>query len=423
VRAVLARIALAFGSVTLLLGGLELVGLALGLPRLVDVPVFRMRTTALICRFEPRHIDKVCDAGRWRDQRDPQRRKVFAIGGSSVAGYHVEGRNIPHFLRQRLESLQPGGFAVYNLALACKDSIYVRSCALRALEADPVALVVYEGHNDFSGHTGSHPRASIWMAEYGYPLFRLERLLGHTRFWTLLATRGSGIAALDRTPAGRLEPEQAQRARQQILENLLSNYELLIRRAAERGTLVVLVTLVSNLEEFPEPRERWDAVLAEADAAPGSASPWLASYAAGIRAERAGRRAEALAHFASARDARPLTRAPGLLNPALRELAAAHPNVVLVDFERDLEQVGLKEGIGCNFFGNQEYCDGIHPNERTSQMIGRAAATALLTRLLREKTEHRAVPLDPAGRGPGKVRPEHQRGAPRRALQEALPGA
>jgi hypothetical protein len=46
---------------------------------------------------------------------------------------------------------------VRSLAQPCKDSIYVRSCALRALDSDPAALVIYAGHNDFSGHTGAHP--------------------------------------------------------------------------------------------------------------------------------------------------------------------------------------------------------------------------------------------------------------------------
>ena len=414
-RAALARIALALGGVVALLGGLELAGAALGLRPLAESGVFRMRGAALACRFDPAAIDKLCDAARWRE-RDPARKLVFLLGDSSVAGYHnPDGQNIPRFVRRRLNGLLPGVFEVETLAQPCKDSIYVRSCALRALEAGPAALIIYVGHNDFSGHTGPHPRLSIWMAEHGYWLFRLEQWLGHTRFWTLLATRGSGHTGIDRDPAGQLDEAETQRAQRQILENLLANFTRVIERASERGTLVVLVTVVSNLDEFPERRERWDALLAEADAAGASAPTWLTSYAEGIRRFRAGRLEDSLDAFRRARDARSRSRAPGMLNAALRELAAVHPDVVLVDFERQLDALSLEEraGIGCNFFGSESYCDGVHPNVRTSEMIGRAAADAVATALLHRETERGAVAHDPPGRRPGEVRAEDQRAAPR----------
>jgi len=46
----------------------------------------------------------------------------------------------------------------------------------------------------------------------------------------------------------------------------------------------------------------------------------------------------------------------------------------LVDFETELDEAGLEEGIGCNFFGSEEYCDGVHPNPRTTRLIAEAIA-------------------------------------------------
>jgi hypothetical protein len=409
VRGALTRIALAIGAVGALLAGLELVALALGLRPLVEEPAFKMRGAALSCRFEPSHID-FCDAGRWRGTQG-DKKLIFVLGGSSVAGHEdTVFFNIPHFMRREIESLLPGTFEIRSLAMPCKDSIYVRSCALRALEADPDGIVIYAGHNDFSGHTGPHPRLSFWMAEHGYPLFRLEQWLGHTRFWTLLSTRGSGKAGIDHNPAAQLDPAEMQRALQEVLDNLLANFTAVIEAAAAKDIPVVIVTVASNLDEFPERRGRWDAVLAEADAAGARASPWLASYAEGIRAHRAGRMEESLAAFERARDARPMSRAPGMLDAALRELPARYPNVVLVDFERELRRVALEEGegIGCNFFGSERYCDGLHPNVRTSEMIGDAAAIAAMRAVLSGEAKRRAVADDAAGGRPRKVRPEDQ---------------
>jgi hypothetical protein len=415
VRSALTRIALAAGAVLALLATLELVSGALGMRPLAEEPAFGMRGAALACRFDPSHID-FCDAERVRAQRDPKRKLILVLGGSSVVGYPERGRNnIPQFARMRLESLLPGTFEVVKLAQPCKDSIYIRRCALRALGADPAALVIYEAHNDFSGHTGPHPRLSFWMAEHGYALFRLEQLLGRTRFWTLLSTRGSGRASIDRDPAGQLDPEASVRAQREVRGNVLANFAQVIEAAAAKNIPVVIVTLVSNLDEFPERRERWDAVLAEADAPGRNGSAWLASYADGIRAFRGGRLEASLAAFERARDARPLSRAPGMLNEALRELPARYGNVVLVDFERELRKVALAEGggIGCNFFGDDRYCDGLHPNARTSELIGRAAADGALRAILGRKAERAPVAHDAPGGRTGEVRPEDERAASR----------
>jgi hypothetical protein len=378
-RAVLTRIAIALGAVAVLLASLELAAIALGLRPLAEQPAFVMRGQALACRFDPAALD-LCDPARWRG-RDAQKRLILVLGGSSVFGHReTVALNIPHFMRREIDGLLPGAFEVRSLAQPCKDSIYVRSCALRALDADPAALVIYAGHNDFSGHTSARPRLSFWMSEHGYRLFRLEQRLGRTHFWSLLSTRGSGESALDRDPAGRLDSEASLRAQREVLGHVLDNFTRVVERAAARDIPVVIVTVASNLDEFPERRERWDAVLAESDAAGAGASPWLASYAEGIRAFRSGDRDASLSAFERARDARPLSRAPGMLDAALRELPSKHSNVVLVDFERELRRVALEEGggIGCNFFGSESYCDGLHPNVRTSEMIGRAAAMPTL---------------------------------------------
>jgi hypothetical protein len=104
----------------------------------------------------------------------------------------------------------------------------------------------------------------------------------------------------------------------------------------------------------------------------------MSAYAEGIRRIRDGRPGEALAAFERARDGfYPDGRAAGVLNEAIRELAG-RDGVGLVDFERELDTMGRREPIGCNFFGSDAYCDGVHPNPRTNRLIGDAIARAIL---------------------------------------------
>jgi len=163
-----------------------------------------------------------------------------------------------------------------------------------------------------------------------------------------------------------------------ILENTLRNLRETIELAGQRGIPVVVVTLVSNLYEFPRSHDRWDEALELAETAGAVSEPGIEDFARGIRLYRDGRYEAALEAFRRARDARPGPRAPGLLNEAIRRIAAEYPNAHLVDAERRLETLALEEGIGCNFFGTDAYCDGLHPNPRTNELIGTAAADAVL---------------------------------------------
>ena len=101
-------------------------------------------------------------------------------------------------------------------------------------------------------------------------------------------------------------------------------------------------------------------------------------FAEGIRLFQAERFDEALEQFKLARNEDPQSRAPGLLNPRIRELARAHDHVHLVDFEAQLDRLGAREGIGCNFFGAEEYRDGVHPNPRTNHLMGEAVARKII---------------------------------------------
>jgi hypothetical protein len=163
-----------------------------------------------------------------------------------------------------------------------------------------------------------------------------------------------------------------------ILDAYTSNLTKIIVLARDRGAEVILVTVGSNLHEFPLRKDGWERALRQVQRQGAEASSWLSHFAEGIRLFQAERFDEALEQFKLARNEDPQSRAPGLLNPRIRELARAHDHVHLVDFEAQLDRLGAREGIGCNFFGTEEYCDGVHPNPRTNHPMGEAVARKII---------------------------------------------
>jgi lysophospholipase L1-like esterase len=385
---------LVIGAPLLFLGFLELVAWAWGAQPLADDEFYKARDFVRSCRWDPADVRKACDPAGWK-RRDDGRNLVLALGGSSVVGHPMgERRTISSFLRLQLEAARPGAYAVRSLARPCKGSFYVRQCAERALDSGPAALVVYTGHNDFSGHRGRYPELPMWMERSGWWLVEAERRLARTRFWSLLSPSGALTITPGNDPGAALGEAQAARAYRVILENTVHNLTDVIELAGERNVPVVLVTLVSNLYEFPTQRPRWDEALERASAEGLDPEPGIEDFTEGVRLYRESRFEAALAAFRRARDARPGPRAPGMLNEAIRRIAAEYPNAHLVDFERQLEAAALREGIGCNFFGTEAYCDGLHPNPRTNRMIGFAVADAVLA----ITNDRRYRPLENAGR-------------------------
>jgi len=376
-----AAAALLLSAVTLgiLFGSLELFATARGHEPLIRDARFDARYRARACRWNPADVRERCDPARWKRQPPAGEGPVWVAGGCSARGQPAGGRrNAAHSLRERLESERPGVFAVRSLARPCKGSYFVSACFRRAIASHPSVLVVYTGHNDFSGHRSRHPQIPIWTERFGWPLLELERGLARTRFWSMLSPSGRLPLTPRNDPGFALTPEQSARSNRIILDNTLRNLEDTIALASEHGVPVMLLTLVSNLYEFPTRRTDWDALLAGERDDDFPAADGREAFVAGVGRFREARHAEALASFRHARDAWPGPRAPGLLNAAIRDLAARRSDAHLVDVEARLDALALEEGIGCNYFGTDVYCDGLHPNPRTSRLIGEWTARAIL---------------------------------------------
>ena len=347
--------------------------LVAGVEPVADDPDHRRLALRRECRVSRAPVATVCAP----EPSATRRTRVVALGGSSVEGYPIgETVPFPSQLQARLDAAHPRRFEVVNAGLACKDSIFVRECAARALEATPDYLVVYAGHNDFANWGYANPRLQIFLAENAW-LYDLQETLLESRAVSLLRRAWQSLdpPGPPRDAAGRSDA-QREAARRVVVDHFTANLTEVIERAEATGTEVILVTVVSNLHEYPVRRGRWRRWL-EQTRADESPLPWATSFAAGVEHFGAERFEAALAAFKEARE-RYGGRAPAVLNERIRELGERFAHVHVVDFEPTLDALGLREGIGCGFFGSETYCDQMHPNSRTNRLIAGAVLRKLV---------------------------------------------
>jgi lysophospholipase L1-like esterase len=340
-----------------------------GVKPLAEDQRYRERVRHRSCRFNPEHARISCKADQFSTSRD---KIVIALGGSSVQGYPLkETIAFSRQLDSMLGGAYPGEYAVFNRGRMCKDSIYVRECARNALRAEPDYLVVYAGHNDFANWGHKNPGRRIFLEENAW-IYELELQLSRSRSFSALARSWRRLSSS--WVRGEAEPsvEHRERSRRLILDKFEANLSALIELAGAGGTDVILVTVVSNLHEFPIRRERWSSSSGRESATAVQPAHWTESYWRGVDLFEGGRFAEALEAFKEARDQHEGGRAPTELNERIRLLSEHYDHVHLVDFEQQLDRLGVREGIGCNFFGSESYCDQFHPNTRTQGLIAEA---------------------------------------------------
>ena len=365
----LGRLALALGAPLVLFGILEFGAWVADVELLAENTRFKRRMEIQSCRHR-----QVCMPIPSSGRQD-----VVVYGGSSVAGHKIRpGTRFSDFTARVLNERRPGEFSVRNLGSPCKESGFVRRCVERTIEAQPRVLVLYTGHNDFAWFLSPSPRVEMWRMDWGGWIFELQRLLAKTHVYSLLATDLKLPLVAPHERAFSMSPEEVESAVDVILTRVLANLTRVIELAGEDGAEVILVTVVSNLHEFPIERSGWVSLRNKKKFANESLRIWARQYVKGIELYEAGEFKEATMAFKRARDVNLRGRAPARLNAALRTLAAAHPHVHLVDFEADLDRVGAREGIGCNFFGNENYCDGVHLNERANRLLGQRIAQKII---------------------------------------------
>lgn len=386
------RVLLVLVPPILLFGIVEGITWAIGVERLADNKAFQQQEFMRDCRASADLIESRCAASNFTEPDD--RISVYVFGGSSVQGYPL-GETTPFSVHMQnlLDRRFPGRYVVHNLGIACRDSIFIRKCAAQVGANNSDLYVIYAGHNDYANFMVPRPRLRIFSEEHP-GLFEFESLLARSRVYSLLIDLTQGKPRQKMASWTRLPEAEFQAAKRITLEEYTRNLKTVIAQAAELGIEVVLVTVVSNITDYPTPREKWAALKARERPFPEQFHAWHGHYIAGIEAFEEARFRESLAAFRRAKDSAMGGRAHSDLNERVRQLARSHSHVHLVDFEQTLDRVGVDEGHGCDFFGTEDWCDQFHPNPRTLKML----ANDVVQELIRIRP--------PVSRRPKRTRPQ-----------------
>ncbi len=305
--------------------------------------------------------------------------RLIVQGGSTAAGFpFYAGGAFSRMLEQRLQQTYPGQTVeVINTALAAVNSFTLLDLAGDVLEAQPDAVLIYAGHNEYYGALGAGSSVSLGSSP-GLVRFYLRV----QRFRTVQLIRGA-IAAL----AGLFaqdDGEQSTTLMGQMVQNesipldsetyrvgldaFDQNMSRLIAFYQAHGVPVYLSTIASNERDQPpfvnltahdetaaqltraqEMQNRGEVRAAHDLFASLDASDALCaacSYGLAQTMEQLGDTARAGAVFARARDRDGLRfRAPSAVNQTIRRLAN-QPGVHLVDADEAMRQRSPGRTIG-----------------------------------------------------------------------------
>ncbi len=193
--------------------------------------------------------------------KQPNRLRIFCLGGSTTAGFPYEiNATFPFQLQFRLREELMGHWAeVVNLGISAVNSYTVLDLLPEVLELEPDALIIYMGHNEFYGAYGA---GSTQFISNNRKLTLLYLKLKRLRFVQLLQNVISGIrgrvASSEKTDDVRsimelMAGDQAIPLNSQTYKTAYQNYEAnlieIIQKARKKNVPVILSTLVCNLKD------------------------------------------------------------------------------------------------------------------------------------------------------------------------------
>jgi tetratricopeptide (TPR) repeat protein len=289
-------------------------------------PGFLQPNPAAIRRFFPdpkRAPDVSIDTTWFPATKQDGTLRVFVQGESSAAGFPYGRWASPAaLLQQRLQRAYPDrNVEVINTGMAAVTSYVLLDFADEIIAQRPDAVVIYTGHNEYLGIGGV---GSSLVSARSPALARAVSALRRLRLYRALELalapsvgpqqdplndRGGTLMA--RVVAERsipLDSEMFRRGERQFRGNL----QRLLDKYADAGIPVFIGTLASNLRDQPP--------FVDAGSGPASAQ---AAYARARELDAAGRHAEALQAYVTAKDLDGLRfRAPESFNALIREVAS-----------------------------------------------------------------------------------------------------
>lgn len=307
--------------------------------------------------------------------------RVFALGGSSAAGYPYGfngtfSRVVDDVLSDALPDRE---VEVVNLGISAVNTYTLFDQVDEVLEEQPDAIMIYAGHNEFYGALGVGSNENLG-AFPGFVRFYLKL----QRFKTFMLLREgivyagkwfSGIRGTENDPAKSSATLMERIVKSRSIElngtefdlamqQFRSNMEAILDRFQEAGVPVYIGTIASNVKDQPPFVDVNSEDLPVASEVFTEATTLL-TEADTLTAAR---------QFEYAKDLDGLKfRAPSEINSIIKELSGTYNQVYLVDSHAELEAAS-PAGI----IGNELMLEHLHPNQEGYFLIGKSFSEALL---------------------------------------------
>jgi|AntRauTorckE6833_2_1112554.scaffolds.fasta_scaffold02427_9 lysophospholipase L1-like esterase len=282
--------------------------------------------------------------------------RIFVLGGSSAQGfpyhfYHSFPYSMYHRFNLETVGLQP---EIINLGMTAVNSYVIWDLKEEIVKADPDAVIIYAGHNEYYGSFG------VGSNQFGHLnsmfLKRLILKLKDFRLYQFLEgiLRPSASTTSDRTMMSQVVKESEiifdQETYKQGIDQFRNNITDFVDVMKANDIKVVIGTIASNIKDQPPFSDNKTA---------------HHNYAVADSLLKAGKIQAASQKFTEAKDFDEIRfRAPSAINEVIKNIAD-NKEVELVDIE-DLSFQASEQGIP----GDDLFTDHLHPNSSFHQKIG-----------------------------------------------------
>lgn len=312
--------------------------------------------------------------------RKPERGyRVFAMGGSSAAGYPYGFNGIfSRVVNDVLQDAMPDNeVEVVNVGISAINTYTLFDQVDEIIAQDPDAILIYAGHNEFYGALGVGSNENLG----GFPGFvrfylKLQRLKTFMLLRSIIVDSGKWFAST----FGDEEYDESATLMERIVDSrsieldspkhnlamiqFQSNLNAIIEEFQKANIPVFVGSIASNLKDHPP----------FVDIANGEQPSAQETFDSAKNAHENGSNDEALELFTFARDLDGLKfRAPSQINEIIKQTANAHDLVTYVPVEEAMVDF-TDDGI----IGFELMLEHLHPNQQGYFLIGKAFASALL---------------------------------------------
>ena len=251
-------------------------------------------------RFFPRALARSSQALLVAKEKSPRTIRVIVFGGSAAMGDPEPAYGLPRVLGALLELRYPErDFEIINAAMTAVNSHVVLSIVTDCRDLDAHAWVIYMGNNEVHGPFG----AGTVFGDHDTPLWliRAGLALKRTRIGQLLSDQWSPPSASAPASWGGLEMfldhqvAHDDPSLSRVYDHFENNLSDILDMAVDRGTPVVISTVVSNLRNGGP-----FASLHGKNVSEPSRSQWQTLFQRGCAAQAAGEFDQAIEAFTQA---------------------------------------------------------------------------------------------------------------------------